>query len=44
MEAPAASPAEDDQPHKEKAQGEEATGDSEDTGEGGAENFVISKL
>ena len=44
VEAPAASPAEDDQPHKEKAQGEEATGDSEDTGEGGAENFVISKL
>ena len=44
MEAPAASPAEDDQPHKEKGQGEEAAGDGEDKGEGGAENFVISKL
>ena len=44
MEAPAANPAEDDQPHKEKGQGEEAAGDGEDKGEGGAENFVISKL
>ena len=44
VEAPAASPAENDQPHKEKGQGEEVAGDGEDKGEGDAENFVISKL
>ena len=38
VEAPAANPAEDDQPHKEKGQGEEAAGDGEDKGEGGGEN------
>ena len=44
-EAPAASPTEDDWPHKEKATGEEANAQGKQREEdGGGESFVMSRL
>ena len=44
-EAPAASPTEDNGPHKEKATGEEANAQGkQEEGDGGGESFMMSRL